>query len=127
MQDQQARSEVGDEAPVRARAAPLPEIIWTAPGRRSEGVVERLVCVCGQCAVREGDVQEEDLHKDGEQGLDKERGAEVRAEPVEDSVTFLSANRRVQGWRGYFKILATSMISGMSSEKPAELRVLWIE
>lgn len=29
--------------------------------------------------------------------------------------------------RAYFRILATSIISGMSSEKPAEERVRWIE
>jgi hypothetical protein len=29
--------------------------------------------------------------------------------------------------RAYLSILDTSMISGMSSEKPAEFRALWIE
>lgn len=47
-------------------------------------MLERLVCVGGRRAVRECNVQEQDLHGDGEQRLDEQRGAEVRAEPVED-------------------------------------------
>jgi hypothetical protein len=71
------------------------------------------------------------LHGDCEERLDEERGAEVRAEPVEDpaivSVEMSSRRLSKAGEKTYFRILATSMISGMSSEKPAELRVLWIE
>lgn len=82
-------------------------------------------------------MQKEDLHADGEEGLDEERRGEVRAEPVEYPVVSVSVFLPVF-WSGtsmvgaerrlsYFKILATSIISGMSSEKPAELRVLWME
>jgi hypothetical protein len=88
------------------------------------------------------------LHADCEEGLDEEGGAEVGAEPVEDPVgrgvvsvcVFIRlfwTGEREQGLfferlgeregLTYFKMLATSMIKGMSSEKPAELRVLWIE
>lgn len=71
------------------------------------------------------------MHGDCEERLDEERGTEVRAKPVEDPVmvsveTFLRLLSKGSD-KTYFRILATSMISGMSSEKPVELRVLWIE
>jgi hypothetical protein len=86
MQDQQHAGEVGDEGPVWTRAAPLPEVVRALAGRGRKGVLEWLVRVRGQCAVCECDVQEEDLNEDGQDCLDEERGAEVRAEPVEDPV-----------------------------------------
>lgn len=100
VQNQQDAGEVRDEAPVRARAAPLPEVVRPFAGCRREGVLERLVCMRGGCAVRECDVQEEDLHEDREERLDEERGAEVGAEPVEDPVIMSASTRRGAVGRG---------------------------
>lgn len=132
MQDEQGGGEVGDKGPVGAGAAPLPKVVGAAAGRGREGVLERLVRVCWERAVGQGNVQQQDLHDDGEQGLHEQRGAEVRAEPVEDPACggqWLLCRRElaVRGETTHLRMLATSMISGMSSEKPAELRVLWIE
>ena len=89
MQNQQAAREVRDEAPVRARAAPLPEIVRALARLCGKRVLEGLVCVRGRSAVRQCDVEQEDLHGDGEERLDEQRGAEVCAEPVEDPVIAL--------------------------------------
>lgn len=98
MQDQQHAGEVREEGPVRARAAPLPEVVRAFARRGRKGVLEGLVRVRGRCAVREGDVQEQDLHEDGEQRLDEERGAEVRAEPVEDSPIESQHVKQMDAW-----------------------------
>lgn len=86
-------------------------------------------------AVGEGDVQEEEVDGYHEEGLEEEGGAVVCAEPVVDSVVGLE--RLVTGHLGcgkrgglraaYLRILLTSMMSGMSSEKPADVRARWIE
>lgn len=84
MQDEQGGGEVGDEGPVGAGRAPLPEVVGAlgggGGGGRLEGEVGR-----GR-SVREGDVQEEEVYADHKEGLDEERGAEAGAEPVVDSV-----------------------------------------
>ena len=79
MSDQQHPSKVCDEGPVRSRSPPLPEVIWSV---RLFAVLERQVA--RQRAVRERDVEEEEVNDDHEEGLDEQRSAEVRAEPVED-------------------------------------------
>ena len=80
MQDQQRRGEVGQERPVGARAAPLPEGVGPLAGRGGQGGEGGSR---GGQAVSECDVEEEDLHADCQEGLDEEGGAEVGAEPVE--------------------------------------------
>lgn len=67
---------------------PLPEVV-----RAREGLVfgqhalEGLVIDSGIWTVSEGDMEEEDLDEDHEDGLEEEGEVEACAEPVEYSVT----------------------------------------
>ena len=83
MGDEEDESKVCDKGPIRTWVAPLPEVVWSGAGTGLEGEV------CGHRPVREGDLEEEDVHGDCEESLDEQRGAEVGAEPVEDSARSL--------------------------------------
>ena len=87
-----------------------------------------MLCANGRPVVQR-DFEEDELDDDHETGLEKERIAVVCAEPVEDSVD------RSQHIRPtcplvhcpYLSIEATSMMRGMSREKPSLLFDRWIE
>lgn len=77
----------------------------------------------------EGDVEEETLHYDHDEGLDEEGRVVTSPDPVENPAitsqrpTLLSC----RAIRAYLRIEASSIIRGMSREKPEEVRVRWIE
>lgn len=81
MQYQQYRAEIRQKRPIRPRLSPLPKP--PGPFPRACRDLERHVR-CDGGAVRERNVQAQDVDDDHEEGLDEQAGAEVRAEPVED-------------------------------------------
>lgn len=78
MQHQQHAAKVRNKRPVRPCRPPLPEVV--GPPRR-RGRLERQMR--GRRPRGERNMQQHQVHGDHEQGLDEQRGAKVRAEPVE--------------------------------------------
>lgn len=78
MQHQQYSTKVGDEGPIWPRCPPLPKLVRPVrDGIMLEGEVR------GRGAVGEGDVEKQQVDEDHEEGLDEQRSAEMRAEPIE--------------------------------------------
>lgn len=82
VEDDEGARKIEQEVPVRPVRAPLPEVVWARLRMRRE----RCVLSSGRRAVRQGDVQEKNLHEDHEDGLEEERQREVIAKPEEDPV-----------------------------------------
>lgn len=82
MEDDEGAREIEQEVPVRAVRAPLPEVVWARLRMRRE----RCVLSSGRRAMRQSNVQEQNLHEDHEDGLEEERQGEVIAKPEEDPV-----------------------------------------
>lgn len=112
----------------------MPEAVWScARGvrftRAGERLAETVLSAYGW-AMQQSDVEKEQLHEDHDAGLDEKRRVVAGAKPVEQpdmevsKVYMMNDNTRA---RSYLRILATSIISGMSSEKPALERFLLID
>lgn len=70
----------------------------------------------------ESDLQQDHLHYNHDDGLDQQGIVEVRLGPVEEpgrGEVSQVPGMLVVGCRNYFKMDATSMMSGMSRENPA--------
>ena len=141
LQYRQDSQVVRQELPVATTSAPLPEAKGSFT-RRFVIAGERLRRLRQGGSVQEGDVQKVDLDADHQEGLKEEREIIAGSKPVENSVEDQfdeccererKAVRQVErsalfyGHSTHLRIEATSMIKGMSREKPAEERDLAIE
>jgi hypothetical protein len=93
-------------------------------------MLQPVLCANGWAVVQR-DFEEHELHDNHEAGLQKERVAVVCPEPVEDpgsrSFQYSHATPTFRTRVPYLRIEATSIIRGMSSEKPSLLLERWIE
>jgi hypothetical protein len=91
----------------------------------AEGQMLQAMLGTNRWAIIQCDFEKGDLHHDHEAGLDKKRVAVVRSKPVKHSINScqLMDQASPQVSYSYFSIEATSMMRGMSREKPSLLFV----
>jgi hypothetical protein len=79
--------------------------------------------------VSQCDLEEDALHDNHDEGLDEEGVVVTCDDPVEYSVELTISLEAIlaHGDKLYFRIEASSIMRGISREKPADVRVRWME